>query len=97
LLAEIDRVQQKISGQSSGLTQVSGEYAFLQSSIRNDESTLSTDEAQLMSAQQNALQNQYFLEYIGNPTLPVDPTEPKRLMWIFIIIASTFLAYVIIK
>ena len=97
LLAEIDRAEQKISGKTGGLTQISGDFAFLENAIRNDNTILSSDEEQMMRAQQTALQHQYFLEFGGRPTLPVNPTEPHRAMWIGIIFVCTFLAYVIVK
>jgi capsular polysaccharide transport system permease protein len=93
----ISGLQNQVYGHSGALSQVTGNYSFLQSMIRNDEAALSADEAQLLHSHQSALQNQYFVEFVGAPTTPVDPTEPNRAMWVLGILLGTALLYLIVK
>jgi capsular polysaccharide transport system permease protein len=104
LVSERQSLQQRIAslqgqayGHSGALTQVTGNYSFLQSLIRNDETALSADEAQLLHSHQSALQNQYFIEYVSTPVAPANATEPDRVFWILGILLGTSLLYLIIK
>lgn len=94
---KIKDLQTQVSGRSSALTGVVGNYTFLQSLIKNDQDSLSADEEQLLHSHQAALQHQYFIEYVGYPTTPINPTEPKRLISTLIFLMATAFLYVIIK
>lgn len=97
LEGRIRALQGEVYGNSAALTQMTGTYTYLQTLIRNDEAALAADSQQLLQAHQLALQNQYYLGYVSYPNVPVNPTEPRRLLWILSILAGTFVLYVIIK
>lgn len=94
---QIETITKNIHGDDNALTKISGPYAYQQALIENAEATLKQNEYQLLTAQQTALQHQYFLEYVDHPSVPPNPTLPHRLRWIFGILAVTFSLYVVVK
>lgn len=94
---EIKSISSKIRGNGTALTSVDGNFSYNQALVQNAKSNLLNVETQLLTAQQAALQHQYFMEYINQPSVPPNPTSPNRLEWIFSIMAGTFLFYLIVK
>ncbi len=103
LRASIDEISKQIRmvlgnihGGNHALTDIDGDFSYNNALIQNAENTLKGDEAQLMSAQQTALQHQYFMEYIAPPTSPPNPTEPDRLMWSSIVLVVTLFIFAVV-
>lgn len=84
-------------GRIGDLTKVSGDFVYLQAQVKNSQDAIASDEEQLLKARQTALQHQYFIEFVSQPTRPVNPTEPRRALMIALILIGTFLLYVIVK
>lgn len=94
---EITRIRHEVAGTPAALTGVTGDFQYVSSLIKNDENALETSEGQMLSARQAALQHQYFIENIGAPTTPVDPTRPERWTGLGIVLLVTFFLYLIVK
>lgn len=94
---EVEIISSKLKGNNTSLTSIDGDFAYNQALVQNAESNLLALETQLLTAQQVALQHQYFMEYINQPSVPPNPTSPDRLAWVFGIMAGTFLFYLIVK
>lgn len=65
--------------------------------VSEAQANLHAVEAQRLAAQQATLQHLYFMNYINQPALPPNPTAPDRMLWILVILAGTFLLYLIVK
>jgi capsular polysaccharide transport system permease protein len=94
---EISNLSNTIKGKDSSLTSVDGDFVYNQALVQNAEANLLNVETQLLTAQQAALQHQYFMEYINQPSVPPNPTRPYRLKWLLGILGGTVLFYLIVK
>lgn len=97
LNSEVTQARKAVSGTPAALTGVAGNFQYISSLIKNDETALETSEGQMLAARQAALQHQYFIENVGAPTRPINPTLPERWIDAGVVFFVTFFLYLIVK
>lgn len=94
---EIDALSLKIQAETNDSNPDGGDFIYNQVLVQNSTERLLGLEKQIFTAQKVALQHQYFMEYVSRPSVPPNPTSPKKLQWIIGIMLATFLIYLIVK
>uniref|UniRef100_UPI00257CE739 chain-length determining protein n=1 Tax=Brevundimonas sp. TaxID=1871086 RepID=UPI00257CE739 len=90
---QIEMERAKIAGSSNSLAGKLGAYEdlMLQRELADRELTQST--TALVAAEQEARRQKLYLERIVNPNLPDRPSQPRRLISILIVFATSLLIY----
>lgn len=94
---EIGALSLKLQAEANHSNPNGEDLIYNQELVQNSTENLLGLEKQFVTAQEVALQHQYFMEYVSRPSVPPNPTSPKTLQWILGIMAATFLIYLIVK
>jgi len=99
--SQLDAIDSNIAKQhdyvASKLAPIYSEYAGLRSQIQESTALLNLDNQNLLSSQELALRNAYYMDVIEKPVMPTNATEPRIFKWLSITLIVTFVAYLIIK
>lgn len=90
---QIASERSKVAGSSDSLASRISGYQALELELELTGRELAEASSSLVSAQQEARRQKLYLERIVNPSLPDKSTEPRRLMAVFTVLASTLLLY----
>ncbi len=90
---QIEAERAKIAGSADSLAGKLGAYEdlMLQRELADRELTQAT--ATLLSAEQEARRQKLYLERVVNPSLPDRPSQPRRLISILVVLATSLLLY----
>lgn len=92
---QIAEARAKVTGNASSLAPKVGAYEDLVTQREIADKTLAQATAVLMSAEQDARRQKLYLDRIVSPSAPDKPTQPRRLIAILTVFASSLLIYAV--
>jgi capsular polysaccharide transport system permease protein len=95
--AQVEAEQARTAGQASSLAPEVGRFEKLTMDRDLAGKTLELDLEGLEEAKLEARRQQLFLDRVVNPTLPDKAAEPQRFLLIFLVFASSFVAFAIVS
>ena len=101
LRAQVRSIDKSIADQNNEMSEklapVYATFTEAQARIKELSSVILLDDQSLLEAQERAIQNAYYIDFIEKPVTPSDPTEPRFVKWFLLTLVVTYILYAVFR